>query len=210
MPRSQSSGWTLSGPRKPNEPQRAAKTDPTTSPSSSAAQAYSGAARNLVRTLSASPNAALGSGRPRIVPNASRITWSAASRSSARIGLTSTALSSDMCSGCRSGKAQQRRARQVLEKLTVLERDVEVLACDARVLSRDRVGTRSLAPCRSRRRAHGAGAAPRAGSPMTRAARSGPSAARSAARTGGRARARARGRAAGSLRADGTRGGTPR
>ena len=49
-----------------------------------------------------------------------------------------------------AGQAAGRRSNvepgQVLEKLAVLERDVEVLTCDARVLSRDRVGTGPFAP----------------------------------------------------------------
>ena len=55
------------GPKYPNDPKRVAKTAPTTSPPVSATHAQSGAARNRVRTRSASPNVSAGSGRPRNV-----------------------------------------------------------------------------------------------------------------------------------------------
>ena len=61
-------------------------------------------------------------------------------------GSRAVPTSSDIGSGCSGRKAQQRRPRNPLEQMAVLERDVEVHACDACVLARDRVRTRSLAP----------------------------------------------------------------
>ena len=48
-------------------------------------------------------------------------------------------------------------ARNPLEQLSVLERDVEVLACDARVLARDRVRARSFTSADRVDEARGAG-----------------------------------------------------
>jgi hypothetical protein len=55
MARSQYSGATVSGPKKPTLPQFAAKFDPTRRPPTSAASAAPGAACQRVRTMSASP-----------------------------------------------------------------------------------------------------------------------------------------------------------
>jgi hypothetical protein len=69
------------GPKKPKLPQRAAKTDPTTSPSRSAVKALSRLSTKRGHTYCASPNIRRGSGRPRKVPNAVRVTVSAVLRS---------------------------------------------------------------------------------------------------------------------------------
>ena len=102
MPRSQRSGRTVSGPKKPKPPQRVAKFEPTTSPPSSAANAAAGSARQRARTYSASPMNASGSGRPRNVPKARRKMRSAAGSTASRSGCTDTprALLARSCSAC--------------------------------------------------------------------------------------------------------------
>src|SRR5437870_11005595 len=82
MPRPQRSGRTLSGPKNPMLPQLAAKLDPTTWPSSSAAIAALGSINHRVRTRSASPERFI----PRKVANAVPQTSDAVGRSSSRSG----------------------------------------------------------------------------------------------------------------------------
>ena len=82
MPRPQRSGRTLSGPKNPMLPQFAAKLEPTTWPSSSAAIAALGSINQRVRTRSASPERFI----PRKVANAVAQTSDAVGRSSSRSG----------------------------------------------------------------------------------------------------------------------------
>src|ERR671920_35038 len=92
MPLFQRSGSTVNGPKKPTLPQLVAKLEPTSSPSTSAPKAASGAATQRVRTIPASPKNVIGSGRPRKVPKARRMMRSASERSPSLNGRTETSV----------------------------------------------------------------------------------------------------------------------
>jgi hypothetical protein len=89
-PRSQYAGSTESGPKNATLPQRAAKLEPTSRPSASAASTDDGPARHRVVTMSASPKNLSGSAAPTYVPNASRQIRSASGRSASVSGRTIT------------------------------------------------------------------------------------------------------------------------
>src|SRR5918995_833787 len=88
IPLFQRSGSTVNGPKKPTLPQLVAKLEPTSSPSTSAPKAASGAATQRVRTKLASPMNVIGSGSPRKVPKARRMMRSASERSPSLNGRT--------------------------------------------------------------------------------------------------------------------------
>src|ERR687893_1768223 len=90
IPLFQRSGSTVNGPKKPTLPQLVAKLEPTSSPSTSAPKAASGAATQRVRTIPASPKNVIGSGSPRKVPKARRMMRSASERSPSLNGRTET------------------------------------------------------------------------------------------------------------------------
>src|ERR687897_1027270 len=90
MPLFHKSGCTVNGPKKPTLPQLVAKLEPTSSPSTSAPKAASGAATQRVRTQPASPMNVIGSGSPRKVPKARRMMRSASERSPSLNGRTET------------------------------------------------------------------------------------------------------------------------
>jgi hypothetical protein len=100
----------VSGPKKPKLPQRVAKFEPTSVPSSSAANAAAGLERQRGWTNAASPMKVRGSGTPRNVPNATRMISSAAGRSLSARGRTETSGLAGRSVILRSGSCYRSRS----------------------------------------------------------------------------------------------------